>query len=516
MEGQARLARAGGTHVLHLGLAGRQLLDHHAGVFVIEVDHHLLDRLQPLARGFIGPVDDAGAGDRHLEAFAAHGLDQHAQLQLAPAGHFEGVLVAGFGDLHGDVGLGFAQQAFADDARLHLVAVAAGKRRIVDRHGDGDGRRVDRLGREGLGDLRRADGVGHGRLGEAGDGDQVAGFGRFHRYPLQAAERQHLGDAAALDLLAVRGQSMDRHVGREASRLHPAGQQAAEIGVGLHQHRQQARRLVLVVLRLGLGHVGDDGLEQGRQVLLRVLHVGHRPALLGRGVDVREVELFVGGADGGEQVEGLVVDLVGVGVGPVDLVEHQDRPQAQLQGLAEDELGLRHDAFLGVDQQQAAVDHAEDPLDLAAEVCVSGGVDDVDPGLDAVLAGPHHRGALGQDGDAPLPLLGIGVHGAVHRGLVGAEGAGLGEQPIDHGGLAMIDVGDDGDVAQGHGRNRWEGSRSVAGRGRGRPSRGRRIRGKAASYSAPHHKASDAGVADQEGRPFFRGWTAASSSGGGA
>ncbi len=49
--------------------------------------------------------------------------------------------------------------------------------------------------------------------------------------------------------------------------------------------------------------------------------------------------------------------------------------QAHLQRLAEHELGLGHHPFLGVDQQQAAVDHAQDPLDLAAEVGVAGGVD---------------------------------------------------------------------------------------------------------------------------------------------
>jgi hypothetical protein len=52
--------------------------------------------------------------------------------------------------------------------------------------------------------------------------------------------------------------------------------------------------------------------------------------------------------------------------------------QAERQRLAGDELGLRHRAFGAVDQQDHAVDHREDALDLAAEVGVAGGVDDVD------------------------------------------------------------------------------------------------------------------------------------------
>jgi hypothetical protein len=99
----------------------------------------------------------------------------------------------------------------------------------------------------------------------------------------------------------------------------------------------------------------------------------------------------------------------------------------------------------------AAVHHAQDPLHLAAEVGVAGGVDDVDAGL-AGRALPQYRGALGQDGDAALPLLVVGVHGALDRRLVGAEDAGLGEQLVDQGGLAVVDVGDDGDVAERHGK----------------------------------------------------------------
>ena len=40
-------------------------------------------------------------------------------------------------------------------------------------------------------------------LVQAGDGDDVAGFGLLERRALEAAEGEHLGDAAALDQLAV-------------------------------------------------------------------------------------------------------------------------------------------------------------------------------------------------------------------------------------------------------------------------------------------------------------------------
>ena len=57
------------------------------------------------------------------------------------------------------------------------------------------------------------------------------------------------------------------------------------------------------------------------------------------------------------------------------------------------------------------------------------------------------RGVLGQDGDAALALeVGV-VHGALGDALVAAERAALPQQAVHEGGLAVVDVGDDGDVA---------------------------------------------------------------------
>ena len=124
--------------------------------------------------------------------------------------------------------------------------------------------------------------------------------------------------------------------------------------------------------------------------------------------------------------------------------------QAKGQRLLGHEAGLRHRAFDGIDQQQHAIDHAQHALDLAAEVGVARRVDDVD--VDAVVV---DRGVLGQDGDAALLLQVVGIHHALGHVLVGGEGAGLAEQLVDQRGLAVVNVGDDGDVAD---RARtWEG-----------------------------------------------------------
>ena len=97
----------------------------------------------------------------------------------------------------------------------------------------------------------------------------------------------------------------------------------------------------------------------------------------------------------------------------------------------------------GVDEQQHAVDHRQPALDLAAEVGVAGRVDDVE--LDVAVA---DRGVLGEDRDALLALEVHRVHDALVDVLVGAEGARLPEHGVDERRLAVVDVGDDGDVAE--------------------------------------------------------------------
>ena len=150
------------------------------------------------------------------------------------------------------------------------------------------------------------------------------------------------------------------------------------------------------------------------------------------------------GVEVDEEVVDLVQDLLRARVGAVDLVDDDHGGELGFEGLGENVAGLRQRAFGGVDQQEDAVDHLEGALHLTAEVGVAGRVDDVD--LVVVVV---ERGVLGEDGDAALALQVVGVHDALGDRFVGAEGAGLAEHGVDQGGLAVVDVGDDGDVEDG-------------------------------------------------------------------
>ncbi len=190
----------------------------------------------------------------------------------------------------------------------------------------------------------------------------------------------------------------------------------------------------------------DEVEERRHALVLRPFGRGRHPAFLGRAVENRKIELLFAGIEGGEQIEHLVHHLMRPCVGAVDLVDDDDGLEALLQRLADDELGLRQRALGGVDQHQRAIHHVEDALHLAAEVGVARRVDDIDAG---VL--PQDRGSFGEDGDAALALEVVGIHRPLLHALVGAVGARLLQQAVHERGLAVIDVGNDGDVAQRHG-----------------------------------------------------------------
>ena len=159
-------------------------------------------------------------------------------------------------------------------------------------------------------------------------------------------------------------------------------------------------------------------------------------------VDDRKLDLGLVCVEVEEELVHLVDDGLDPRVGPIDLVDDEDHRQPRLERLAQHEPRLRQRALARVDEQQHPVDHRQAALDLAAEIGVAGRVDDVDL-RPAVADG----GVLGEDRD---PLLALEIHRVEHAlgdVLVGAEGARLPQHRVDERRLAVIDVRDDGDVA---------------------------------------------------------------------
>ena len=152
--------------------------------------------------------------------------------------------------------------------------------------------------------------------------------------------------------------------------------------------------------------------------------------------------MLLGGAEFVEQIKRVIHHPIRACTGAIHFVYHYDGFQAQRQRLARHKPRLRHGAFNRIDQQQHAVHHRQYTLHFAAKIGVAGGIDDID-----MRAVPHHRAVFREDGDAALFFDIVRIHHALFQVLVRGKRAGLPQQLIDQRGFAVVDVGDDGDVA---------------------------------------------------------------------
>ena len=114
----------------------------------------------------------------------------------------------------------------------------------------------------------------------------------------------------------------------------------------------------------------------------------------------------------------------------------------QLKRTLKHKAGLRHRAFGGVHQQKHAVDHFKHTLHLAAEIGVTGCVNDID--LDTVVM---HCGVFGKDRNSALTFNVARIHNAGAHFLIVAENTALLQHLVDQCGLAVVNVGDDGNIS---------------------------------------------------------------------
>ena len=426
-------------HVLELRAARAQAVHDGALEFGRAVQHEQFDGLYGNAVLFVG--DDDHLGDAELEALAAHGLDKDGEVQLAAARDLEAGLANDVLHFQPDIDLLLLVEPVAELGGGHEFSFAAGQRAVVGIEFHGEGGLLDLQAGEHSRVLHVGDGVSYFYAFQAGHGDDIAGMGFLDDHALEVLVAHELHDLADPGLGDGAGYG-DLLGGGDPAGHDAAHADAAGVGAVVEHGHQQAERLVVQVE--GAGDMLDDGLEKVGEVGGFVIEVLGSPAVAADGVDYGEVKLGVGSAELHEQGEHFVERGVGVAVEAVDLVYDHDGAQAEGEGFLEDEAGLRHGAVEGVDQEQDAVDHPEDAFDFAAEVGVAGGVDYMDGGV-FIADG----GVLGEDGDAPLFFEVVGVHDA--DGFFAAfvmVGAGLLEHGVHEGGFAVVDVGDDGDVAK--------------------------------------------------------------------
>ena len=193
--------------------------------------------------------------------------------------------------------------------------------------------------------------------------------------------------------------------------------------------------------------VEDQGLQGGGLVSLGGGDIGDH--LLQHVLDAHtQLGRYPGGVQTGQtdDVFHLVGHPVGVGAGKVDLVEDGNQLQVMLQrhvGVGQS-LGLH--ALAGVHHQHRAFTGGQAAAHLVAEVHMARGVDEVEFVFLAVFGFVGQSDGPGLDGDAPFPFqLHVVQQLVLHLPLV--HGAGVFQNAVGQGGFAVVDMGDDTEIA---------------------------------------------------------------------
>ena len=415
--------------------------EHVAEVFVGDEDRRLDPRLfEVVDKGEVGHVggvvqflhrpvlhvdvvDDGGRGGDQLDViFALDPVADDFEVQKAQKAAAEAETEGG-GGFHLEREAGVVEGEFFDAVAqvFEIVGVDGEEAAEDDRLRGFEARQ-----RGGAGLFLVGDGVA-----DAGVADLLDGGGQ--EADLAGAERVDFGHRGAEDADAV--DVVDRAVLHHADTVaflelpvHDAHEDDhAEVAVvpRIDQHRLERR----VERAGGRGEVVDDGLEGLNDPLPR----------LGGDAD------GAGGVDADDVLD-LFSDAVAIGGGQVDLVEDRYDLVVRVDGMIDVGERLRLDALGAVDHQKRAFDRAHGAGDLVGEIDVTGGVDQVEHILLAIQGGVVDPDGLRLDRDAALAL---DVHAVEHLLFHVAQGHGvrLLDKTIGEGGFPVVDVRDDGEIA---------------------------------------------------------------------
>src|SRR6266852_5830282 len=407
-------------------------------------DVRLLDALELVhgrqLRGILD-LDGLALGGDHAEADAGGGDDQ-GEIELALEPLLDDLEVehaqeaAAEPVAEGERGLGLEVERAVVELELLEGVPESLVVRILDRveprehhglgvaiAGAGLGRRPQDVG-DGLPHLR----VGHA-LDRGGQVPDLAGGQLLHR-PHVGGEHPDLLDFVRL---AVRHEE-DAHAGPHAAVDEADVDDHALIGIveGVEDEGLEGRLGVTG----GRRDTRDDGLE----------HLGHaRPMLGGDGQRLVAVEP--------QRLGDLGARALDVGGGQVDLVDDGDDLEPAIVGEVEVSEGLRLDPLARVHHQERPLAGRERAGNLVGKVHVAGRVDQVERVLPSVAGRVEQAHGVRLDGDAPFLLQVHRVEDLAH-GLLGVHGPRERQQPVRQRGLAVVDVGDDGEVADMRGRHR--------------------------------------------------------------
>ena len=196
-------------------------------------------------------------------------------------------------------------------------------------------------------------------------------------------------------------------------------------------------------INIGGGDAVNNRLEKRFE---RRVHFQRRTARVTEqriGEDRAKFGLLIRGTQIYKEVESSVDDPISAGLGAINFIHDHNRPMTSLQRFPQHKLGLGHRAVNRINKEQNAINHIHDALDLTAEIGVAGRINNVDF---AVLV--NDGSGFRENGDPALAFERIRVHHSHFNGLIFAEDMALLEHSIHESRLAVVNVGDDGDIPQ--------------------------------------------------------------------
>ena len=191
-----------------------------------------------------------------------------------------------------------------------------------------------------------------------------------------------------------------------------------------------------VFITLGSGNIFHYLIKEGKKICSRYVGILGSSSRSARAVEHRAVELLVGCVKVDEKLKYLILDLAKTGIGFVYLIYNYNNSVVKLKSSLEHEACLGHRTLCRVNEQNNSVYHLKYALYLAAEVCVSWGVDNIYLGVLIV-----NSGVLGENGNSSLFFKVARVHYSCNSFLIFTVDAALLKHFVDERSLAVVDVG---------------------------------------------------------------------------
>ena len=426
-------------HIVKSSLTRAKLLHYRAHIFLGNVDNNLLDRLALNTVDFL--IKHSGVRAAKLVALAAHIFDKNREMHFASARNAEGVGGLTVGYTERNVTKKLLIKSCTKVTGGNELALLACKGRIVNREGHLHCGLANLNELEGLNLSRRAYGITDRDILTAGEADNVTnlrlGYGNTLK-SVKLIDRNDLGRtilAVAVVVTYHNALSLLDHTALNSTNADTTNEL-----VVVDRGNENLKGLFL--LSVGSRHIFKNCVKKGCKILAGSMRIKGSSTCSTRAEEHGRVKLLVGSIKLKKKLKHLVTDLIKTCIGTVNLVNNDDNAVVHRKCLLKHESGLGHRALCRVDEKDNTVNHLKDTLNLATEVCVSGGVNHVD--LNTLIV---NSSILCKNGNATLSFEIVRVHYSFLGLLILAIDTALTKHLVNQGGLAVVNVSNNSNIS---------------------------------------------------------------------